>query len=630
MESVAQAEEPLVVKVRGKSQIELRNLTRQKDQHGRRFKVSFSLVLNDGVDAAASAKDGRYTDGAVDAVDRSFSGLPISAHLQSPEQSFLEQVQKTGDDGAAQFEFPGVQPGEFALRVHFDGDELRDGVEKRWNLDLSRRPTQLRLTAPPSLSLEQPIAVKLALSAEGQPLPELIELSVGSQTSNVFLHEGHAEFSFAAPAQAGAKQVLWARFLGNPLFAPSEAQAQIQRNTRAKASLKLLSSHPRGEFRRNVKFWATGAAVDETGPLAHSFVELWASQQDETGEATPIRLRHGETDDWGHFSWSLDRLDDRQIDRLGERALPVTFFARVVPKQSYIQPCETQHVTVQFLQAEPLPLGLFLLPPLSTVGLWLLSWCLRRFVGPLRRRWQAWCQAAKAPATLPTLPSELLASEPGIRLSQPGILSSLRKAVDYGIDGHVHDAAFGVPLVATVSLQKEGNLTDTPDCLAVADAHGAFVLVAPSFGRYHLTCRCPGYLPQQLFVTLPHRGDCRGMQVSLLPMRKRLFAEWQRVAEQVLRRPVSTCTPAEVLELVQADPSQLGGPEQLPALSRLTALCEAAYYSPRLCVPEMLVESAQLAEKLLAAPLPRKSEERIGPEKRTPSNTTHNRPVTPV
>ncbi len=71
------------------------------------------------------------------------------------------------------------------------------------------------------------------------------------------------------------------------------------------------------------------------------------------------------------------------------------------------------------------------------------------------------------------------------------------------------------------------------------------------------------------------------------------------MAEGLSGEQVTTQTPRELLDKLSMGTAQPLAPEGRKKLQSLTDLVERAYYSPRVCTPEMLVHAAQLVEEIL-------------------------------
>src|SRR4051812_17191286 len=87
-------------------------------------------------------------------------------------------------------------------------------------------------------------------------------------------------------------------------------------------------------------------------------------------------------------------------------------------------------------------------------------------------------------------------------------------------------------------------------------------------------------------LTIPHRGELRGVRVDLVPVRERVFQLYRRAAEPLLPEPRlwGVWSPRQIVDHVRAKrPS--------PALAALTDFVEELYFSPRLA-PEAVLATA--------------------------------------
>lgn len=586
--SPTRAEEPIVIEVRAHSELTLKKVERTPERH-KGLRVLFRVLLSDTGDPQTE--------------DPSFGKRALSAQLAQGTDTVALPPVETSEDGSATFVAQGVAPGVYVLRVRFPGDKLRDEAEASFPIDLARVPTTLNVSVPETAPAQKPLSVRLSLQAEAEPISAPVTLTVGTaRPESVSLSQGSAVFvAKPGPTQkAGDLLPITVQFPGTPELAPSFARAKVLLTSQAAVALSAKSLHPRGEFRQDSALVAVGIVKDDQGPLPGEWVELWAERDldagDDTGEA-PRKLFHTQTDAQGRFVFRQEALT--------LPTGPFRLIAKALPKHTYVWPGESPPVSLVVLPQEPVSVGYFLFPLAATFALLLGAWLGRRAWQVAKAALQAYRQrrqAAREHSTdkrqtpVPVSSAEVTSSQPGIRLTQQGLLSSFRKAADFGMDGSVCDAVFGQRLTAQIAIHKPGG-DSTPFAAAPTEPDGSFSSGPFPQGRLSVTVSAPGYLPESFFATFPHKGEYRNIQVALLPLRVRLLDEWRRVAEKLLG-PVATKTPAEVLEQV----ASLGQASLAEPLSQLTALCETAYYSPRLCTPEMLVQSAQLAERILAAP----------------------------
>jgi hypothetical protein len=593
LEQSALADDAIVLRVRGRSQLHLRDVNRRPDSKNT-FRVTLQLQLSDG--SQASGSEG--------ADDRAFADRQISVQLRGSEGTIFFPDKRTGEDGMLTVEHDAVPPATYTVFAEYRGDELRDSARGIFSIDVGRQPTQLRLMVPPRLVLSEELSLRVALSSEGEPIDGEVDLVLGRKREKLTLAQGYGEKRTAARllGKSGDKLTLAAQFAGNRLFAKSEASQELLLTSQATVTLQAPSLAASHELPQGNPLTVHGVVRDEEGPLPGELVELEAlSDEVSIASESPAGKRsigHAQTDAQGQFSIAVPKL----LLPTGAALLS----AHVFPRRNHIQPGRSPELTLQVLPPEPISVLYFVLPLVVTAGLWLGYVLGRRLLHWLRELWQAY-QLRRVP--VPTLTAEsashssieLRLGEPGVRLTQQRRLAalSLRRAVDHVIDGLVVDATFGVPVAATIAVFADGSDGHEPQHTVISQASGAFTTPTLNAGRYQLRISAPGYLSQQFLATLPHRGEYRQVTVRLEPLRTRLLAEWRRVAEGLSGETLTTQTPRELCErLGPGKPRTLEEPSQR-RLTTLTELVESAYYSPRICTPEMLLQAAQLADAIL-------------------------------
>ena len=115
-QAVAATDDAIVLKVRGKSQLRLRDVSRRPDGKST-FRVTLQLQLSDGVATDASGSD-----------DRAFVDRLVAVQLRSSDDTLYLADKRTGDDGLVTFERDGVPPAAYTVTATFKGDELRDAA----------------------------------------------------------------------------------------------------------------------------------------------------------------------------------------------------------------------------------------------------------------------------------------------------------------------------------------------------------------------------------------------------------------------------------------------------------------------------------------------------------------------
>jgi hypothetical protein len=104
----------------------------------------------------------------------------------------------------------------------------------------------------------------------------------------------------------------------------------------------------------------------------------------------------------------------------------------------------------------------------------------------------------------------------------------------------------------------------------------------------------PGHVTEKFVVSIPHRGELRGVRVDLVPVRERVFQLYRRAAEPVLPevRLWGIWSPRQVFDHVRSKrPS--------PALSELTDFVEEIYFSPRLAEETVLSAASEQVDRAI-------------------------------
>lgn len=540
-----------------------------------------------------------------DGVDRSFAGQRIRLDLLSDGAVVARELVATDASGAASHRFSNLIAGGYRVVAHYDGDAERDQSDAFIDVALDRRPSELDLELPPEVFLRDPVPIKLALRTSDRPLDGAVTLTFGdraAKTLRVGVQGRSESISLVPPPTPGALLKVEARFAGSDEFSPTLVTRELQILTQARVSLEAAVRSSRGsrgdglEVAQGSKLVVSGTAFDDSGPLIGETVDILS---DVSGEKR--HLGSVLTDAYGHY--------ELRVLKLPLRVGSAFLFSQVTPRRRHIVPGRSAELPLTVLPPEPVSL-LYFIVPLAGTALVLLSLLAARALRPrlalwLARRRDKRSQKAPIDADAQSLRSSLrpalpATGEAGVQLGQKASLT-LRRTVDNTIDGVVHDAVFG-PAIAGASLEVlpgGGRVTTT-------DSEGRFVFSQLPAGRFTIVVRAPGFLDEEFAASVPHRGDLRGVTVRLMPLRARLFAEWQRVAELFYgdKDDLFARTPHELLveaEQPSGKAKKRGGQPiaDLRRLRRLTTIVEQGYYSRHLCTPEMLDEATRLAAALL-------------------------------
>jgi hypothetical protein len=194
------------------------------------------------------------------------------------------------------------------------------------------------------------------------------------------------------------------------------------------------------------------------------------------------------------------------------------------------------------------------------------------------------------PAELPvnTPPDEQV--EGGLVVARPGLVSTLRRPSDDGFSGVVRDTVRGRPVAdAVVRLRLHG--TDR-EVRTGPDGNFTFDLLAP--GDWLADVVAPGHVTERFVVSIPHRGELRGVRVDLVPVRERVFQLYRRAAEPSLPEPRlwGVWSPRQIVDHVRSR-------RPTPALAELTDFVEEVYFSSRLAGEDLLPSTNERVDRAI-------------------------------
>ncbi len=253
------------------------------------------------------------------------------------------------------------------------------------------------------------------------------------------------------------------------------------------------------------------------------------------------------------------------------------------PSRSWHRGSRSAPATVLVAEPKPIPVS-YTLAAFAVTALALVA-----FVG-LRtqpwRRWQwlaRWRKAKPEPAHEPGGDRPAAAIRTGLVPSRPSLVSTLRRAHDSGFTGVVRNAINGRPLAgATVTLDHVQNPQRVLDTATSGAARGSFGFEKLGPGPWRASVSATGYVTEQFAITVPHRGELRGVRIDLLPVRERIFQMYGDVAVPLLPDPELWCiwTPRQVLDHVR-QVMLTARVEQASPLVALTDFVEETYFSRR-------------------------------------------------
>jgi hypothetical protein len=173
---------------------------------------------------------------------------------------------------------------------------------------------------------------------------------------------------------------------------------------------------------------------------------------------------------------------------------------------------------------------------------------------------------------VPSEEGEIEQQQGGLVVAKPGVVATLRRPHDDGFAGVVRDTVRGRPVSDAVVIVVLGDAERS----VRTQADGSFTIDKLAVGEWRAEVAAPGYVTERFAVTIPHRGELRGVRVDLVPVRERVFQLYRRAAEPVLpeSRLWGIWSPRQIVDHVRSKrPS--------PALADLTDFVEEVYFSPR-------------------------------------------------
>ena len=495
-------------------------------------------------------------------------------------------------DGAGRFDTEFLLgKGTYELDARYGGADVYDeSALAGYRFDVDKAALDLAVRAPAELEVTAegievavdarsdggPVAVKVALAvgdadARSAPGPATVAtLATGADG------QGKATLRRADLGAPGPKRLV-VRFPGDDAFNPAEASTSFRLTTRTSiVDFRVPAAPVRFEARIGV----SGRLVDSDGrPVAGATVSLVAAGRHLgdalTGRAGELRFR---------------------IKAAELAPGPVTVAAEYRSPASWRRGTRSAPATFTVLEPQPVPIR-YTIAAFVATALALLAFVLARTRPwePLLARWRARRRPDLAEGGARARPGGD-APATGITLAKPSLVSTLRRPADFGFSGRVVDVIKGHAVAgAWVQLAlPAGEVVQ-----AVADAGGRFELPVLAPGTWRGRAGARGYVTESFYVTVPHRGELRGVRIDLLPVRERVFILYRDVAAPLLPRPEmwGIWTPREILDHVRAR-------HPAGALGALTDFVEETYFSVRVPEEAILVDAAARARAAAAEDRP--------------------------
>lgn len=475
----------------------------------------------------------------------------------------------TQPDGTFRVVVP-ADVGPVKVELGYRGTRVIDHADV---LTVTTDPSKQQIELGVTKIADEPKGARLRIAALGEdgPVDNLpIELAIAAQNTDTFrpLASGRsgAEISLARKDAGGPGMFrLRASYRGDDHDQGATKEVLVELSSSTSTTMTLSTTRLAYEE----DLIARGTVMDDDGtPVPEATVTLTSGDR---------RLAQGATDKTGGYRFSVE------ASVLGQGSLGIQVQAE--PGTSYVKPSRSEPVIVRVSSPAPVPVSYTIAAFLAT-GLAAAAFFIARTKPWLR---------FKKPA--PPLEGEPLAgdvpvdmTDGGLVIAKPGLVSTLRRAVDEGFAGLVRDTVRGRPIGDALIRVTLGETVH--ELRSTAD--GAFAIEQLGTGDWRAEVSSLGHVTEHFGVTIPHHGELRGVRVDLVPVRERVFQLYRRAAEPVLPEPRlwGIWSPRQIVDHVRAK-------RPTPALSELTDYVEEIYFSPRVAAEAALSGAIERVERAI-------------------------------
>ena len=485
-------------------------------------------------------------------------------------------------------------PASYEIRAFDVGkNPLTLGVDAERTVDLGAGPLEITMTAESDAG---GVALRAELFA-GDAEADALDLVGAVDTDN----SGRGAFMLdqAQMGTPGRKRIE-ARYSGSPDYDAARAHTTFLLVTSSSVGFTLDDASIKYEARLRGKGELVDAAAAGLGGGAVNLV-VGEREVAETVTATD-----------GSFSFNV-RASELGA---GKHNVQVVFS----PTRAWHRSSHSEPVTVTVAEPQPVPVS-YTLAAFAATALVLIA-----FVGLRTQPWKRWKWLAlwrsddeTAESGNDDAPPRASAIHTGLQPARPSLVSTLRRAQDHGFTGVVRNAINGRSIAgATVAINHDSHGLELADTGAGANA-GGFALSELAPGMWHASVSADGFVTEQFTVSIPHRGELRGVRIDLLPVRERIFAMYGDIAKPLLPDAELWCiwTPRQVFDHVRGLIFGQSVERRPAALAELTEFVEETYFSPRTPTESTL----EHAGELISAARVETAQTLVDPE---PSDIEHN------
>jgi hypothetical protein len=482
----------------------------------------------------------------------------------------------TDADGRFVSKGPG-EPGTQQIELVFRGSHALDKAEPvEVTTDPSRAQVALVIRSEPAAT---GTAITIVGSVDDKPITVPVDVSIGAPQDTALKPlrrvETNAPFTLTRAQAGGAgTRRIRAAFAGDGERQPAIAEATLDFATASITTMTVKSTALAYEDDLKV----SGKVVDEDGkPLARAAVTLTAGDR---------RLAQGASKDDGTFKFEVE------AEIIGQGQFGI--WVQSDPGSSFVRPSKSEPAIIKIAPPQPVPVSYTIAAFVAT------AFAAGGFFLARSKPWRRFRRQA-APADAPEKAAASDAVDGGLVVAKPGLVSTLRRPYDDTFSGAVRDTVRGRPVGdATVRLVL-GPKTDEPGFTpgegidereTKTTDDGNFAIERLAVGEWRAEVSAPGHVTEKFIVSIPHRGELRGVRVDLVPVRERVFQLYRRAAEPVLpeARLWGIWSPRQIVDHVRTK-------KPSPALADLTDFVEEVYFSPRIAAETILPGASERVDR---------------------------------
>jgi hypothetical protein len=511
---------------------------------------------DDGVEITGQLVDKLTNEG--------LAGQNVSVTIDGTTESAITQP-----DGTFRVVLPQAAPGPLKVQLGYTGTRSVDHADP---LTVTTDPSKQQIELSITKLGDEPTGARLRIAAIGEdgPVDNLaVTLAVAAQTTETFkdVRTGASgtEVSLSRKDAGGPGMYrLRAIYKGDDHDQPATKEVLIELASSTVTSMQLSAT----KLAYEDDLVARGKVIDDDDrPVAGATVTLTSGDH---------RLAQGATGDDGAYRFNVEG----SVLGPGELGLQV----QADPGKSYVKSSRSDPQIVKVSNPAPVPVSYTIAAFLAT-GLAAAAF----FVA----RKKPWLRLRRAAPPAEAAAGEDLSIDVGVGglvVAKPGIVSTLRRAQDDGFSGVVRDNVRGRPIADAVVLLVLGDAER--EVRSAAD--GAFAIEHLGIGEWRAEVAAPGHVTERFAVSIPHRGELRGVRVDLVPVRERVFQLYRRAAEPVLPEPRlwGIWSPRQIVDHVRTK-------RPTPALAELTDFVEEIYFSPRVAAESMLAQASERVDKAI-------------------------------